>query len=99
MNRDGIRSAEVVSLAEARRRGADSPEASYLLEHLVGEDFAVVLADFERLTRMNRDNDGDLIYVSRLRGAEDSIRLLRPPVHFKLQAALASQARSWSGPS
>jgi DNA polymerase III subunit delta len=31
------------------------------------------------------------------RSAEEAIRGMRPPVHFKLQGALASQARAWSG--
>lgn len=76
MNRDGIRSARVEPLARARRHGAGSPEAAYLLDHLVGEDFAVVLADFERLTRMNRDNDGDLVYVSRIKASQEVLRAL-----------------------
>lgn len=70
MNRDGIRSARVQPLTLARRDGANGPEAAYLLEHCVPEEFAIVLADFDRLTRMNRDNDGDLIYVSRLQVGE-----------------------------
>ncbi len=64
------------ALEEARRKGADDPHARYLLDHLVGENFAVVLADFERLTRMNRDNDGDLVYVSRLKAKEPELQAL-----------------------
>lgn len=76
MGRDGVRDALVEPLEEARSKGADDPHARYLLDHLVGEDFAVVLADFERLTRMNRDNDGDLVYVSRLKAKEPELQAL-----------------------
>lgn len=76
MNRDGVRDALVEPLGQTRERGVDAPEARYLLDHLVPGDFAVVLADFGRLTRMNRDNDGDLIYVSRLLATEDQLRAL-----------------------
>ena len=76
MNRDGIRDALVEPLGEATRRGVEAPEAKYLLGHLAREDFAIVLTDFERLTRMNRDNDGDLIYVSRLKATEEHLRAL-----------------------
>jgi DNA polymerase III subunit delta len=31
------------------------------------------------------------------RSVDDAIRNMRPPVHFKLQGALAAQARAWSG--
>lgn len=73
MGRDGVRDALVEPLSEARSKGSDDPHATYLLDHLVGEDFAVVLADFERLTRMGRDSDGDLIYVSRLKAKEPEL--------------------------
>lgn len=76
MNRDGVREARVLPLKEAWEEGAAEPGAKYLLDHLVPEDFAAVMADFERLTRMNRDNDGDLIYVSRLRASEEDLRAL-----------------------
>jgi len=76
MNRDGIRSASVEPLALARRRGASCPEAKWLMENLTRDEFAVVLGDFDRLTRMNRDNDGDLIYVSRLKATDDELRAL-----------------------
>ncbi len=76
MNRDGIRSASVEPLALARHRGADSPEARWLLEHLAPDDFAVVLADFDRLTAMGRDSDGDLIYVARLGATEEELQAL-----------------------
>ncbi len=76
MNRDGIRSASVEPLAVAKRRGAESPEAGWLLEHLTREDFAVVLADFDRLSRMNRDSDGDLVYVSHVKATEEELRAL-----------------------
>jgi len=76
MGRDGVRDALVEPLSEARSKGSDDLHAKYLLDHLVGEDFAVVLADFERLTRMNRDNDGDLIYVSRLKAKEPELQAM-----------------------
>jgi hypothetical protein len=66
MNRDGIREADVLPLGRARDRSSSHPSARWLLEHLTPGAFEVVLADFERLTRMNRDNDGDLVYLSRV---------------------------------
>jgi hypothetical protein len=76
LGRDGVRDALVEPLSEARRKGSDDPHAKYLLDHLVGEDFAVVMGDFERLTRMNADNDGDLLAVSRLKAKEPELQAL-----------------------
>lgn len=55
---------------------------------------AVLLATQRYFLRLHRLRAG----IDQGRSAEDSIRLLRPPVHFKVQAALAAQARAWSGP-
>lgn len=76
LNRDGVRRADVVPLAEARRRRIAHPSAAWLLEHLVPSDFEVVLADFDRLSLQNCDNDGDLVYLSHIEASERELGLL-----------------------
>ncbi len=76
MGRDGVRQADVLPLARARRRHIEHPGARYLLDNLVQGEFHVILADWTRLTRMNRDNDGDLVYLSRLPVTERELHRL-----------------------
>ena len=73
MHQDGIREASVSPLGFARDVGTNDPHLAYLLDHLVDDDFEVILADWDRLTRMNRDNDGDLIYLSHLPASRKSV--------------------------
>ena len=51
--RDGVRRAEVLPLGMAQERGSGHAGVDYLLDNLVAEDYEVILADFERLTRQN----------------------------------------------
>ena len=74
LNRDGVRMARVEPLGFARDRGVPGEEARWLLDHLVEEEYAAVLADFDRATRQNGDNDGDLLAVSRVRATEAQLR-------------------------
>ena len=94
MSRDGIRRADVQPLCKAREEVVDHAGLRYLLDNLVQEDFQVLLADWTRLTRMNRDNDGDLVYLSRLpigerelmqleSAAESALGFVDPDARFK----------------
>jgi len=102
LNRDGVRMARVEPLGFARDRGVADVHARWLLDHLVPEDFAVALADFHRMTRLNGDNDGDLLALSRLKATEEELRALdaaaeRAPAFVNPEERLREIPESFAG--